>query len=442
MGGYNHYSWCNCGWCVKDRGYRYTSPKTKAVTNTKIVKKSTNEYHYIPKIETYKSFTIPNVYCNCCGLPIFFYQSPYGGRVFFEELGPPWIKHCCEPKCCESTKENIPNRIIHRESINLDKKSTWEKDAWIPCIIVDEIIINTHIKKIIVKSAIDMCEYTFFIQKDFLKFELQNDFILFLKKQNELMYEISFYLDKEYKISVSRNSNSYYLQFFKFINNSFNLLKDKDISSTKLAKLFFETLNIKSLDVEKKEQLLNAIIEHPNSKKCDMDEVYYFIKRQGFNKFKKNIIKKYSFYNDCTIDFLISLENIYIPLKFKQSLIKQGKIKKFLMEISKLKWINLKIDSTLKDYQYQFNLIKIIFLPKKEKSKIIKRKIILKPNRDENQENVNIEKAKNIEKNKSNLKKKKDTSNLKPNRKEWKGISINKPKKKIQLTFIEKDNNL
>jgi hypothetical protein len=26
---------------------------------------------------------------------VYFYQSPYGGRVFFDELGPPWPKHPC-----------------------------------------------------------------------------------------------------------------------------------------------------------------------------------------------------------------------------------------------------------------------------------------------------------------------------------------------------------
>lgn len=41
------------------------------------------------------SFTRPNARCPVCGETVFFYQSPYGGRVFFDELGPTWPKHPC-----------------------------------------------------------------------------------------------------------------------------------------------------------------------------------------------------------------------------------------------------------------------------------------------------------------------------------------------------------
>lgn len=41
------------------------------------------------------SFANPNSSCPVCGVRVFFYQSPYGGRVFFDALGPPWPKHPC-----------------------------------------------------------------------------------------------------------------------------------------------------------------------------------------------------------------------------------------------------------------------------------------------------------------------------------------------------------
>ena len=44
---------------------------------------------------TYVSYVNPNARCPVCGADVFFYQSPYGGRVFFNELGPPWPKHPC-----------------------------------------------------------------------------------------------------------------------------------------------------------------------------------------------------------------------------------------------------------------------------------------------------------------------------------------------------------
>jgi hypothetical protein len=43
----------------------------------------------------YPSYVNPNAKCPVCGADVYFYQSPYGGRVFFDELGPPWPKHPC-----------------------------------------------------------------------------------------------------------------------------------------------------------------------------------------------------------------------------------------------------------------------------------------------------------------------------------------------------------
>lgn len=39
--------------------------------------------------------TVPNSKCPVCGDSVFYYESPYGGRVFFDDLGPPWPKHPC-----------------------------------------------------------------------------------------------------------------------------------------------------------------------------------------------------------------------------------------------------------------------------------------------------------------------------------------------------------
>jgi hypothetical protein len=44
---------------------------------------------------TYPSYVNPNARCPVCGAAVYFYQSPYGGRVFFDDLGPPWPKHPC-----------------------------------------------------------------------------------------------------------------------------------------------------------------------------------------------------------------------------------------------------------------------------------------------------------------------------------------------------------
>lgn len=41
------------------------------------------------------SWVDPNARCPVCGAGVYFYESPDGGRVYFDELGPPWPKHQC-----------------------------------------------------------------------------------------------------------------------------------------------------------------------------------------------------------------------------------------------------------------------------------------------------------------------------------------------------------
>lgn len=49
----------------------------------------------LPWVQRYESYTNPNARCPECRACVFFYQSPNGGRVFFDALGPPWPKHPC-----------------------------------------------------------------------------------------------------------------------------------------------------------------------------------------------------------------------------------------------------------------------------------------------------------------------------------------------------------
>lgn len=55
------------------------------------------------------SYVNPNAHCPVCGEKVWFYQSPYGGRVFFDNLGWPWPKHRCtdNPQAQKSTVKLI-----------------------------------------------------------------------------------------------------------------------------------------------------------------------------------------------------------------------------------------------------------------------------------------------------------------------------------------------
>jgi hypothetical protein len=75
---WNHPTGCGCGF-----GAGFGQPSHPGGNTT------------YPPVGRYASFTIPNAACPVCKAPVFFYQSPEGGRVFFDDLGPPWPKHPC-----------------------------------------------------------------------------------------------------------------------------------------------------------------------------------------------------------------------------------------------------------------------------------------------------------------------------------------------------------
>jgi len=84
--GYNHRPGCPCGWCDKTAS-AYVSPPILPVAR-EAVPWGRSQYRC-------DSYTNPNASCPVCGQEVFYYQSRYGGRVFFDELGPPWPKHAC-----------------------------------------------------------------------------------------------------------------------------------------------------------------------------------------------------------------------------------------------------------------------------------------------------------------------------------------------------------
>lgn len=74
---WNHPPGCACGWGGKYHGQgSWTS--------------GPRSHWQIPS-----SYTIPNARCPRCRAQVFFYASPRGGKVYFDELGPPWPKHPC-----------------------------------------------------------------------------------------------------------------------------------------------------------------------------------------------------------------------------------------------------------------------------------------------------------------------------------------------------------
>lgn len=105
--GYNHYDVCTCGWCV----HCVRRERAEAVQWMRA-----NKY----------SFTVPNARCPECTIPVFYYESEHGGRVYFDRLGVPWPKHSC------TDKGNPPTRFKDwrwEESRLREAAAEWQKEG-------------------------------------------------------------------------------------------------------------------------------------------------------------------------------------------------------------------------------------------------------------------------------------------------------------------------
>lgn len=81
----NHSSNCRCGW--GGDGHLGAHGSTTAF------RPLVEPIHY--NFKNLNSYTNPNARCPVCAQRVFFYQSPNGGRVFFDKLGEDWPKHPC-----------------------------------------------------------------------------------------------------------------------------------------------------------------------------------------------------------------------------------------------------------------------------------------------------------------------------------------------------------
>lgn len=136
---WNHHSGCTCGFGGDGYsgrgglgGYRTTPVGTL--------------FPWVPPIgQTYESFVNPNARCPVCGATVFFYQSPYGGRVFFDELGPPWPKHPC------TDNASVPARLDIASPIPTNSRRTqygWQSTGWTPFFITAVVEIDRGILEI------------------------------------------------------------------------------------------------------------------------------------------------------------------------------------------------------------------------------------------------------------------------------------------------------
>lgn len=90
---WNHHAGCDCGY-GGDTGGGSRSSSGAAFQAQRSVVQSGLDWR-LDRRPCYASYTNPNATCPVCRDSVYFYQSPHGGRAFFDSLGPPWLKHPC-----------------------------------------------------------------------------------------------------------------------------------------------------------------------------------------------------------------------------------------------------------------------------------------------------------------------------------------------------------
>jgi len=145
-------------------GNRTTTSSKKKINSQKIAINNSPFF-------SIESFTIPGAKCPVCGDTVFFYQSCNGGKVYFDELGPPWPKHPCTNR--EINTEQIVSKTNAK---NMD--FLWQKNNWMPFLVSD---ISSKNKSYRLKGILGKNDKIIYVKKG--KWALSKKFPFFLRKE-------------------------------------------------------------------------------------------------------------------------------------------------------------------------------------------------------------------------------------------------------------------
>jgi hypothetical protein len=127
---WNHSSDCNCGWGGDTGSSNWRS--SAAVSGIRQIRWVDGHDWQPEQRPRYESYVCPNARCPVCAADIFFYQSPHGGRVFFDELGPPWPKHRCTETYIRRGSRNLV--LPARKTVPKGKPNIADPHVWQPLI--------------------------------------------------------------------------------------------------------------------------------------------------------------------------------------------------------------------------------------------------------------------------------------------------------------------
>lgn len=158
---WNHPIGCRCGW--GGDGYLGAA----AVRGAGSALRSFSDWAKTRYANEAKSYTNPNATCPVCNAPVFFYQSPEGGRVFFDEMGPPWPKH----PCTDTLNEKERFRENRRASLAGSHRSVSRQSeaGWTPFICESVVAVPPRGGAVSVKGLTSEGELTLFVKEEYLK---------------------------------------------------------------------------------------------------------------------------------------------------------------------------------------------------------------------------------------------------------------------------------
>lgn len=134
---WNHPLDCDCGFRGGHGHGNYSGGSISKSVNIHIADEFYANYWAYDRRTNYESYVNPNARCPVCHKAVFFYQSPYGGRVFFDELGPPWPKHPCTDNSSSSQYKPVSYLAPAKTK---GRKIKWQEDGWEPVAILSSIV--------------------------------------------------------------------------------------------------------------------------------------------------------------------------------------------------------------------------------------------------------------------------------------------------------------
>lgn len=159
---WNHPPACACGW--GGEGHLGRSPGRSERSASAVTR--VNPQALALSGRPFGTSDGPNAFCPVCGAAVYFYQSPAGGRVFFDDLGHPWPKHACTDQPHVAVKLREVERGVEPLGIQQPSLGEGEGEDWIPIQIAAPVFEGEH-RVIVCRNLVDGQRFKVYVDRGF-----------------------------------------------------------------------------------------------------------------------------------------------------------------------------------------------------------------------------------------------------------------------------------